>query len=71
MAILCHCHGLSHRVIRRAVEDGARTIADVGAECRAGTLCAGCHPSIDEVIDETVSRLEHNHGRRRIELSSA
>lgn len=71
MAILCHCHGLSHRVIRRAVVDGARTIGEVGAACRAGTACGGCHPSIDEVIDDTMTRQERNRGNVRIELSSA
>jgi len=50
MAILCHCIGVSHRVIAAAVHGGARDLDDVSARCGAGSVCGGCHASIDELL---------------------
>lgn len=50
MAMVCLCYGVSERKVRRAIEDGAETIIEVGASCRAGTGCGGCHPTIDALL---------------------
>lgn len=50
VAIVCHCLGVSERKVRRAVDRGASTIADVGASCGAGTSCGGCHPNLEQLL---------------------
>jgi bacterioferritin-associated ferredoxin len=53
MALVCLCEGVSERRVRRAVEQGAATIAEIGEECGAGTCCMSCHPTLEEVLHET------------------
>ena len=48
--IVCHCHGVSDRAIRKAVRDGARSASEVSAECAAGAGCGGCTEVVDEII---------------------
>ncbi len=52
MAIICLCHRVTERTVRRAVDAGAATIDEVGATCRAGTCCHSCHDSIAAIVDE-------------------
>jgi assimilatory nitrate reductase catalytic subunit len=51
MAMVCLCHGVSERTIRRAVERGATSVAEVGDQSRAGTCCMSCHPTIEAVLE--------------------
>jgi bacterioferritin-associated ferredoxin len=51
MAIACLCLGVPERKIRRAVDDGATSVAQVGDSCGAGTCCMGCHETIESIID--------------------
>jgi bacterioferritin-associated ferredoxin len=44
--IVCHCHVVSDRRICAAVDGGACTVDDVGADCAAGTRCGSCRPTI-------------------------
>lgn len=50
--IVCHCMGISDRPIRRAAREGAQTVAEVAECCGAGTVCTGCHPLIEVVIED-------------------
>jgi len=50
MAMVCLCHGVNERRVRRTIEAGATTIDDVTAACRAGGTCHGCHPTIDRLL---------------------
>ena len=50
--IVCICRRVSDRTIRNVVADGARTVEEVGAACRAGTGCGACHEYISEMIHE-------------------
>ncbi len=50
--LVCHCHGVSDRVIRSAVRNGATCRASVGDACGAGTGCGGCLPMVEALIDE-------------------
>jgi bacterioferritin-associated ferredoxin len=52
MALVCLCHGVSERRVRREIEHGATTIEDVAARCQAGSCCHGCHPTIDAMLVE-------------------
>ena len=65
--IVCHCQGVSDRSIRRAVQDGARTVGQVARACRAGRMCGGCRPLICEIIqteanDSPPATLSHVEG---------
>lgn len=48
--IVCHCKGISDRDIRAAIRAGAHSSRQVGARCRAGTGCGGCHATIEDLI---------------------
>jgi bacterioferritin-associated ferredoxin len=48
--LVCHCHRVCDRVIRECVEDGARSLDDIGRACGAGTACGGCQPTIGALL---------------------
>ncbi len=52
MALVCLCHGINERRVRREIEHGASSIDDVAARCGAGSCCHGCHPTIDALLAE-------------------
>lgn len=52
MALVCLCEGVSERKVRRAVEQGAASVAEIGEHCGAGTNCFGCHPTLEDVLHE-------------------
>jgi bacterioferritin-associated ferredoxin len=54
--IVCHCHGVTDRVIRRSIREGASTCAQVSRACAAGGGCGGCRPAILEIIESEQSR---------------
>jgi bacterioferritin-associated ferredoxin len=49
--IVCHCHGISDRAIRRAVREGAVSSDEVTRSCSAGGTCGGCRPRIDVIVE--------------------
>jgi bacterioferritin-associated ferredoxin len=51
MAMVCLCHGVSERTLRRAIEHGADTVEAVGERCNAGTCCHSCHPTIEAMLE--------------------
>lgn len=48
--LICHCHRISDRTILACAADGARTVAQVGRLCGAGTGCGGCAGAIRDVL---------------------
>ena len=52
--IICHCEVVSDRAVVAAIDDGARTLAQVCQMSGAGLSCGGCIYS--------VKRLLCNHG---------
>jgi bacterioferritin-associated ferredoxin len=54
--IVCICHGISDRAIRKAVKDGADNVAKVRACTRAGSDCGQCACEIRELIDEQAAK---------------
>ncbi len=52
MAMVCLCHGVNERRVRKEIERGATTIEAVGQACGAGTCCHSCHPTIAALIAE-------------------
>ena len=49
--LVCHCKGLTDRDVRRAISAGACTRREVTRECGAGSICGGCQPLIDELLE--------------------
>lgn len=52
--LVCHCNGVSDKTVRRAVRQGAQSVAEVGRACGAGTCCQGCSPMIHRIIRHEV-----------------
>jgi bacterioferritin-associated ferredoxin len=48
---ICHCKAVTDDRIRSAIVDGARTIDEVSAQCRAGTGCGGCWPALFDMLE--------------------
>ncbi len=54
--LICHCHGISDRKIRRLVRRGARSAAEVAEATGAGTNCGGCRPAVKQVVHSEMAR---------------
>jgi bacterioferritin-associated ferredoxin len=50
--IVCHCEEVTHRTIKHAVADGARSVEQVAAVCGAGRNCGGCHEAIEALLSK-------------------
>ena len=48
--LVCHCHAVCDRAIRKCIRDGARSVDEVGDACGAGTGCGGCVPVIQSLV---------------------
>jgi bacterioferritin-associated ferredoxin len=72
MALVCLCHGVNERRVRREIEHGASTIAEVAEGCLAGSCCHGCHPTIDALLAEHqhVTAVTVPRRRRGLRLAS-
>jgi bacterioferritin-associated ferredoxin len=56
--LVCHCHALTDREIRRAVRaSGACNVEEVGDHCGAATGCGGCHELVAEIVRSEKRRL--------------
>jgi bacterioferritin-associated ferredoxin len=56
--LVCHCHALTDRDIRRAVRaTRACNVAEVGDHCGAATGCGGCHDLVAEIVQAEKRRL--------------
>jgi bacterioferritin-associated ferredoxin len=40
--IVCVCHPTSDRDLDAVIDDGARTVEEIGRRCGAGTGCGSC-----------------------------
>jgi bacterioferritin-associated ferredoxin len=49
--LVCHCKALTDRDVKSAIEAGACTRREVARRCGAGSVCGGCRPLIDELLD--------------------
>jgi bacterioferritin-associated ferredoxin len=50
--IVCHCRRVCDRTIRAAIQAGACTEDAVAEACGAGSVCGGCLPLVEELIEE-------------------
>ena len=65
--LVCHCHALTDRDIRRAVRTtGACSVAEVGEHCGAATGCGGCHEAVAEIVAGKTNKEAMRCLRRRL-----
>ncbi|MFI5697406.1 bacterioferritin-associated ferredoxin [Kribbella sp. NPDC051586] len=50
--IVCHCEVVSDRDVRRSIDGGARTLAQVCGVTGAGRNCGGCVFSVKRLLCE-------------------
>ncbi len=48
--LVCHCHGVTDRQIRRLVRNGATTESDIARACGAGSCCGGCQNVVRKLV---------------------
>jgi len=51
--IVCICHPTSDRDVDAVIDEGARTVEEIGRRCGAGTGCGTC---VDELRDRLAAR---------------
>lgn len=49
--ILCVCHAVSDRVVKKAIEEGACSMSAVRLATRAGSDCGSCRGAIHDLIE--------------------
>lgn len=49
--LVCHCKALTDRDVRGAIAAGACTRREIARQCGAGSVCGGCRPLLDELLD--------------------
>ncbi len=54
-AILCNCTGVTCGQVRSAISDGCGSVAAVGEQTGAGTVCGSCHAMTEELLDGTAA----------------
>ena len=69
MALVCLCHGVNERRVRREIEHGAATIDEIAQRCHAGSCCFGCHATLDAMLVEHEQAVLSPGRRRRFHLA--
>jgi len=64
MALVCLCYGVYERRIRREIDHGATTVAQIAERCQAGGCCQSCHPTLDDLLAERVTQVTVPRRRR-------
>lgn len=49
---VCICHAVTDHEVEAAVDAGADSVDAVTTQTRAGSSCAMCHDTIEDVINE-------------------
>lgn len=49
---VCNCMDVTYEEIKKAVENGAKTLDDIKEATSASTGCGGCEDDIQEILDE-------------------
>ena len=50
--IVCSCHAVSDREIRRLAREGAASPRAVAEACGAGSCCGGCRMTVAAILNE-------------------
>jgi bacterioferritin-associated ferredoxin len=54
--IVCLCHPTSDRDVDAIIDEGARTVEDIGRRCGAGTGCGACVGELHEPPEARADR---------------
>jgi bacterioferritin-associated ferredoxin len=49
---ICTCQDVDYNTIKKAIEDGAKSVDDIMEATGAGTVCGGCISEIEEILQE-------------------
>lgn len=60
---VCLCKVASDKDVKAAIDDGARTVDQVGEVCGAGTGCGACRPMIHEMLEASGLSCSRESGR--------
>jgi bacterioferritin-associated ferredoxin len=61
---VCLCIPVSDRKVRSTIDEGARTLEELGERCGAGTICGGCLDELRAQLEEA-KVIPADVGRRR------
>ena len=53
--IVCICHGINDRTLRKAVDDGASTMRALASATGVPSCCGCCADCAPEVLDEALA----------------
>ena len=48
--LVCLCHPTTDRDVQNAIDDGARSVDEIGERCGAGTGCGSCRRYLGEQL---------------------
>ena len=68
--IVCSCHAVTDREIRRLARAGACSVREVAESCGASSACGGCHASVVAILDEMDAPRER-HLRIAVSVSAS
>lgn len=51
--VICLCKGVSDKKIRELIDQGAKSLKDIMASCRAGSDCGACVCHVKELLSAT------------------
>lgn len=50
--LVCFCHHVTRRQINEAIQQGAKTIAEIQDKTLASTGCGGCQVDVEEILSQ-------------------
>ena len=53
---ICHCAEVTYETILEAINNGAKTVDDIGDATEAGIACGGCIEDIEEILEEELNK---------------
>ena len=60
---ICYCNNLMKSEIVRAIkENGLKSVEEVSEITKAGTVCGGCIPVIEEILNE-INKKDDKNGK--------
>lgn len=54
--IICVCHNVSERGIKKAVDAGLSSMKELRTELQVGTCCGRCHASAKQVLNTCLEK---------------
>ena len=54
--LVCFCHGVTEAEIRKAIAEGATSLAAVQAKTLASTGCGGCTCEVERLLEEAATK---------------